>query len=85
MYNFNRLIINTLTFVKLTLKPQKITASWYIEGLTGFIVGDDNKIYNIATRRQIRMVLNGYTKGYYLNRKFYSLTRLRPLLRKINV
>jgi hypothetical protein len=71
--------------VKFSLKSRTITASWYIEGITGFIVGEDNKMYNIATRREIKMVLNGYTKGYYLNRKFYSLTRLRPLLRKVNV
>ncbi len=71
--------------MKLSLKPRKVTAAWSIEGHTGFFVGEDKKMYNIATRREIRMVLNGYTKGYYLNRKFYSLTRLRPLLRKIDV
>lgn len=79
------MIINNLSLVKISLKPKKITAAWYIEGLTGFIISDENKMYNIATRREIKMVLNGYTKGYYLNRKFYSLTRLRPLLRKINI
>jgi hypothetical protein len=71
--------------VKLKLKSKTITAAWLIEGFEGYFIGHDNKMYRIATRREIRMVLNGYSKGYYLNRKFCSLTYLRPLLRKIEI
>ena len=79
------LIIKFLSLVKVAPKSKIVSAEWSIDGLTGFFIGNDNKMYNIATQREIKMVLNGYSKGYYLNRKFYSLTRLRPLLRKINV
>lgn len=71
--------------MKATLKPKTIKPVWRIEGFEGFVVAQDNKMYNISTGREVRMVLIGYTKGFYLNQKFYSLTRLRPLLRKIDV
>lgn len=71
--------------MKMKLKPKEITPVWRIEGIDGFIVAKDNKMYNLSTGREVRMVLIGYTKGFYINRKFYSLARLRPLLRKIDV
>jgi hypothetical protein len=58
--------------VKFALKSKIVTIEWTIEGYTGFFVGNDKKMYKIATRREIKMVLNGYSKGYYLNRKFYT-------------
>ncbi len=70
-------------FIK--IKPKNIEVGWRIDGFDGFVVGKDKNVYNILTSRQVRMVLNGYTKGFYLNRKFYSLVRLRPLLRKIDI
>jgi hypothetical protein len=71
--------------VRIRQKSKNITPVWVIDGLDGFVVATDNKMYNIITFREVRMVLNGYTKGFYLNRKFYSLARLRPLLRKIDI
>lgn len=71
--------------MKFSLKSKTVNAEYSIEGHTGYFLSDENKMYNIATRREIRLVMYGYTKGYYLNRKFYSLTRLQTMVQKINI
>lgn len=71
--------------VTLILKPKNIKAKWLIEGQPDFFIAEDKKMYRLKTQREIKLTLNGYTKGYYLNRKFFSLHQLRPLIRKIDV
>ena len=71
--------------VTLMLKPKYIKAKWLIEGQPDFFIAEDKKMYRLKTQREIKLTLNGYTKGYYLNRKFFSLHQLRPLIRKIDV
>ena len=71
-----------LTF---TIKPKVIKAKWLIDGQPDFFIAEDKKMYRLKTQREIKLTLNGYTKGYYLNRKFFSLHQLRPLIRKIDV
>lgn len=71
--------------MKVLLKSKTIKAKWLIEGQPDFFIGEDKKLYRIKTQREIKLTLNGYTKGYYLNRKFFSLHQLRPLIRKRDV
>ncbi len=71
--------------VTLMLKPKNIKAKWLIEGQPDFFIAEDKKMYRLKTQREIKLTLNGYTKGYYLNRKFFSLHQLRPLIIKIDV
>lgn len=71
--------------VSLTLKPKTIKAKWLIDGQPDFFITEDKKMYRLKTQREIKLTLNGYTKGYYLNRKFFSLHQLRPLIRKVDV
>ncbi len=71
--------------VTLILKPKNVKAKWLIEGQPDFFIAEDKKMYRLKTQREIKLTLNGYTKGYYLNRKFFSLHQLRPLIRKIDV
>lgn len=71
--------------VTLVLKPKNVKAKWLIEGQPDFFIAEDKKMYRLKTQREIKLTLNGYTKGYYLNRKFFSLHQLRPLIRKIDV
>lgn len=71
--------------MKVVLKSKTIKAKWLIEGQPDFFIGEDKKLYRIKTQREIKLTLNGYTKGYYLNRKFFSLHQLRPLIRKRDV
>lgn len=37
-------------------------------------------IMNIKTRKTLTRTVKGYTIGYYINKRFYSLHQLRPLL-----
>lgn len=39
--------------------------------------------YNLKIGKKLQMQVKGYTKGYYLSGKFYSLIQLRKLLMKI--
>lgn len=71
--------------MKITLKPKTVKVKWLIEGFPDYFIGDDKKMYCFSKQKSVNMVLNGYTKGYYLNRKFYSLNKLRPLLIKVEV
>lgn len=71
--------------MNLTIKSKIIRAKWLIEGQPDFFIAEDKKMYRLKTQREIKLTLNGYTKGYYLNRKFFSLHQLRPLIRKIDV
>lgn len=60
-----------------------IIPKWLIKNEPNYFVDDKNKVYNFKTGKPLQMQLKGYTKGYYLSGKFYSLIKLRPLLIKI--
>lgn len=45
----------------------------------------DNICINTKTNRVIKMVLNGSSKGYWVNKKFYSINTLRKQLQKITI
>ena len=44
----------------------------------------DNICINTRTSRVIKMVINGGSKGYWIDKKFYSINTLRNELQKIN-
>ncbi len=67
------------------LKPQIIRPKWLIEGHPDYFFAENKKLYRVSTQREIRLILMGYTKGYYLNRKFFSLKQLKSLIYKIDV
>ena len=60
-----------------------IVPKWQIINVPNYFIGNDNKVYNLKTGKKLQMQLKGYTKGYYLSGKFYSLKQLRLLLTKI--
>ena len=58
---------------------------WDIEGYPNYFFGDDNQLYRITPRGEIRrnqQCLKRYTKGYILKSRFFSLNQLRPMLRR---
>lgn len=59
-----------------------IVPKWIITGHELYFVDDKNKVRNINTGKVLQMQLKGYTKGYYLNGCFKSLSQIRPLLKK---
>jgi hypothetical protein len=62
----------------------KIVPKWNIKNEYNYFVASDNNVYNLKTKKKLQMQLKGYTKGYYLSGRFYSLIQLRKLLVKIN-
>lgn len=66
---------------KLTNKKHS-QITWLIDGFPQYGFGSDKKLYNLKTGRVIRKVVKGYTTGFNLNGKFYSLQKIKPLLRK---
>ena len=64
------------------LDNRHIEVVWKITGFDSYAFGDDKQLYNTKTGRRKVMTIMGYTKGYWLGRKFYTLNKLRPLLYK---
>ncbi len=62
-----------------------IVRVWDIEGFPEYFFGADKELYRYDSRGTIRknkrLVLR-YTQGYSLKGRFYSLSQLRPLLRR---
>ncbi|WP_240163761.1 hypothetical protein [Spirosoma taeanense] len=61
---------------------------WDIVGFPDYFFGDDNQLYRYDSRGAIRenkRIVVGYTQGYSLKGRFYSLSQLRPLLRRHGV
>lgn len=58
---------------------------WDVEGYPDYFFGDDNELYRITRRgelRRIRRSMKRYTQGYVLKSRFYSLIQLRSKLRR---
>jgi hypothetical protein len=60
-----------------------IEIRWVILGYSNYGFGENKKLYNLKTNREIKLTLNGYSKGYWLNNKFLTLNKLKNLLIKI--
>jgi hypothetical protein len=69
----------------LNRKTRRLVAiKWTIEGYENYCVASDNKCYSRVTGWEMPQHLKGYTRGYYLNGKFCSLKKLRPLLKLVS-
>lgn len=58
---------------------------WDIEGYPNYFFADDNQLYRFDSRGRVqrnKRIVIGYTIGYVLKSKFFSLTKLRPMLRR---
>jgi hypothetical protein len=53
---------------------------WGIKNINHYGFGTDNCLYNLKTGRKIKQCYNCRCVGYWIDRKFYSLKKLRPLL-----
>ncbi len=58
---------------------------WDIEGYPNYFFGDDKQLYRITSRGNVkrnRRTMKRYTMGYVVKSKFFSLAKLRPMLRR---
>ena len=68
--------------MKIFIKRYQVERKWDIVGFPNYFFGSDKKLYNAQTLRILKRCLVGYTQGYYLHGRFYSLVVLRPLIKK---
>lgn len=62
-----------------------IERAWLITGYPDYFVGIDNKMYRIKKEdcvRECKLTLIGYSKGYVLKSRFFTIMRLRTMLVK---
>lgn len=60
-----------------------IKYNWQIKGFEKYKFAENKKLYNCQTGKEINKTVVAYTIGYYLNSKFVSLTKLKPLIEKV--
>ena len=63
----------------------EIYRKWELDGHPNYFVGEDNKIYHVVygyRLKECKQILKGYSLGYILDSKFYTLKKLRTLLKK---
>jgi len=66
-----------------TISINKVIEICYvIDGYKHYGFGKDKKLYNLKTGREIKRTINTRSIGYWLGKKFYSLNKLRSLLKK---
>lgn len=66
-------------------KSEFIIRQWNIDGYANYFFGHDKKLYRFNSRGEIKhnkRIVIGTTQGYILKRRFFSLSQLRPLLRR---
>ena len=64
---------------------QTVERTWDIDGYPDYFFGQNKQLYRYDSRGQVKTnkrIVIGTTQGYILKRKFFSLTKLRPLLRR---
>ena len=64
---------------------QSVERIWDVDGYPNYFFGHDKQLYRYDSRGQVKTnkrIVIGTTQGYILKRKFYSLSQLRPLLRR---
>jgi hypothetical protein len=59
-----------------------IIPKWNIIGYDNYFFDDKNNLRNKKTGKILQMQLKGYTKGFYLNGKFKSLTQIKKIVTK---
>lgn len=62
---------------------QKVVRKWNIAGYPNYFFGEDKQLYRIDSRDRIhqnKRILKGYSQGYVLKSRFFSLDRLRTML-----
>lgn len=67
----------------MTIVTKSIVFKWKLDFNDSYKWTSDNELYNSKTMRKIKKTVNGYSVGYWINKKFYTLKNLRKNLVKI--
>ena len=67
----------------MTTITKSISFKWKLNFSEHYQWSTENKLYNRKTMREIKKTVNGYSVGYWISKKFYTLENLRNCLVKI--
>lgn len=56
---------------------------WQVSGKEHYKITKRGRVFNAKTGREIKRTVVGYTIGYWIGRKFYSLAVLNRMAEKI--
>lgn len=59
---------------------KQINYKWHILGFENYVFGEDKALYNRKTNRKLKPTYNARCMGYWIDRKFISLTKLRTMI-----
>ena len=67
----------------MTTITKSIVFKWKLDFSDLYQWTSENELYNVKTMRKINKTLNGYSVGYWIAGKFYTVNNLRKYLVKI--
>ena len=67
----------------MTTITQSILFKWKLDFNSDYSWATNGKLYNVKTMREIKKTVNGYSVGYWIGKKFWTLRKLRKHLVKI--
>lgn len=71
--------------MKKYIQEVEVLRKWEIEGYPTYFFGEDKKLYHVVYHyrlKECKQLLKGYSLGYVVDSKFYTLKKLRTLLKK---
>ena len=72
--------LNQMTTITKTITYNFI---WQLDSAENYKFTKCKKLFNTKTMREIKKTVNGYSVGYWISKKFYTLENLRNCLVKI--
>jgi len=67
----------------MTTITKSVTFKWKLDFSELYQWTTTGKLYNVKTMREIKKTVNGYSVGYWINKKFWTVRNLRKHLVKI--
>jgi len=67
----------------MTTIAQSIVFKWKLDFNSDYSWATNGKLYNTKTMREIKKTVNGYSVGYWIGKRFWTLPNLRKHLVKI--
>ena len=67
----------------MTTITQSIAFKWKLDFNSDYQWTNSGKLYNTKTMREIKKTVNGYSVGYWIGKRFWTLPNLRKHLVKI--
>lgn len=74
---FCHTIMNTITIT--------YTLIWEVDFKPYYKLTKCGKLFNCKSGNEIKQVYNGGSIGYWIDRKFYTILKLKPFLKKIQL